>query len=260
MATADPTLHLPRVLCLHGGGVNAEIFKAQFRAFLNHERLKNRYRFVFVDAPFFCDEGVGVVPVYSSWGPFRRWFRWLDSHPEIDPGACQYELEYTIERCMESDEGTGEWVATLGFSQGAKLAASMLYEQQISGNGGPFKYAIIMAGRAPLVSLSAAVEEYSWMQSAGGLADAADPDTILDHPDLKLKLPTLHVHGLRDEGLHLHRKLTENYCAPGTMTIVEWDGPHRIPIKKADVDKIVDAWIEIADEYGVLRSRIDTRR
>jgi predicted esterase len=254
MATPDPdpTLSLPRILCIHGGGVNASIFRAQFRAFLSHPRLKDRYRFVFVDAPFFCDEGVGVHPVYSAWGPFRRWFRWLDSHPAIEPSACQYELEYTLERCMSSDEGTGEWVATLGFSQGAKLACSLLYEQQISERAeGPWKYAVILAGRAPLVSLCPEAEEFPWMQSAGGLADQADTESILERPDMKLRLPTLHVHGLKDEGLHLHRALVQNYCAPGTASLVEWDGPHRIPIKKSDVDRIVDAWIELADEYGV---------
>jgi len=251
MATPDPTLSLPRILCLHGGGVNAAIFKAQFRAFLNHDKLRHRYRFVFVDAPFFCDEGVGVHPVYSDWGPFRRWFRWLDSHPEIDPAACSYELEYTIERCMESDEGTGEWVGVLGFSQGAKLAASLLYEQQLQGKTGPWRYAVILAGRAPMVSLNEESEQLPWMQSAGGLADAADLDSIFERPDMKLKIPTLHVHGLKDEGLHLHKIMVEDYCAPGTATLIEWDGPHRIPIKKSDVDKIVDAWIDLADEYGV---------
>ena len=55
---SSATLHLPRVLCLHGGGVNASIFRAQMRAFLTHPQLSTRFRFVFVEAPFFCDEGL----------------------------------------------------------------------------------------------------------------------------------------------------------------------------------------------------------
>ncbi len=60
---APEDLTLPRILCLHGGGVTGAIFKAQFRSFLR--ALGDHFRFVFVDAPFFCDEGVGVAPVYS---------------------------------------------------------------------------------------------------------------------------------------------------------------------------------------------------
>ncbi|KAG9775189.1 hypothetical protein KCU88_g5197, partial [Aureobasidium melanogenum] len=152
---------------------------------------------------------------------------------------------------MESDGGTGEWVGVLGFSQGAKLAASLLYEQQLQGKPGPWKFAVILAGRAPLVSLNEEAESFPWMQSAGGLPDAADLDSVLERPDMKLRIPTLHVHGLKDEGLHLHRRLVQDYCAPGTTELVEWDGGHRIPIKKADVDKIVDAWVALADEYGI---------
>ena len=89
------------------------------------------------------------------------------------------------------------------------------------------------------------------MQSAGGLPDAADLDSLLERPDMRLRLPTVHVHGLKDEGLHLHRRCVEEYCAPGTTAVVEWDGTHRIPIKKSDVDKVVAKIVEVADEYGV---------
>jgi len=102
-----------------------------------------------------------------------------------------------------------------------------------------------------MVSLNDESENLPWMQSAGGLPDAADLDSIFERPDMKLKIPTIHVHGLKDEGLHLHRRLVEDYCAAGTTTLVEWDGPHRIPIKKTDVDRIVTAWVELADEYGI---------
>lgn len=242
---------LPRILCLHGGGVNAAIFRAQFRSFLNHEKLKNRFRFVFVDAPFFCDEGVGVHPVYSDWGPFRRWGRWLDSHPEIDPAACVHEIEYAIKQGMDADEGTGPWVGTLGFSQGAKMATSLLYQQQIEEKDGPWRFGVIFAGRAPFIALNEEAETFPWMQSAAGLPGGANLDSIQDRPEMKLRIPTVHIHGMKDEGLHLHQRCVDDYCAPLTTTLVEWDGPHRIPIKKADVDKVVDAITSVADEYAI---------
>lgn len=261
-ATPDPstTLGLPRILCLHGGGVNATIFRSQMRAFLTHPQLATRFRFVFVEAPFFCDEGIGVYPVYSSWGPFRRWSRWLPSHETIDASTCMHEILYAIKQGMKADEGTGEFVAVLGFSQGAKVACSLLLKQQLDeANGtedkvsplGNFRFGVILAGRAPLLALNEEMEAMKFLQSAAGLPDEADMDAIYDSPEHKLRLPTVHVHGLRDEGLHLHRRCVEDYCAAGTTTLVEWDGPHRIPIKKIDVEKVVDALVATADEYDV---------
>ena len=251
------TLKLPRILCLHGGGVNSAIFRNQFRSFLSHPSLVDRFRFVFADAPFFCDEGVGVYPVYADWGPFRRWFRWLPTHEEVEVGTAQHELGYVLQRAMDGDEGTGEWVGVLGFSQGAKLACSMLYEQQLCQlSGGSkkapwnFRFGVIMAGRCPFAAISEESEAFPWMQSAGGLPNAADMDSLMERPDMRLQVPTVHVHGLKDEGLHLHKRCVEEYCAPGTTSVVEWDGPHRVAVKKADVDRIVAAMVEMADEYG----------
>jgi len=235
--------------------VTAQIFRAQFRSFLSSPLTQN-FRFVFVDAPFYCEEGVGVVPVYADWGPFRRWFRWLDSHDEIDPETCQAEIEYALKAGMDADEGTGDWVGVLGFSQGAKLAASLLYERQLQVDakeegGVKWQFAVMLAGRAPLVSLSSKTEGLPWMQSAGGIADGVDTESINERPEMRLRLPTVHVHGLKDEGLHLHRALVNDYCAPGSTTLVEWDGPHRIPFKKVDVDRVVAAVMELCEEYGI---------
>ena len=255
----DADLTLPRLLCLHGGGVNATIFRAQMRAFLSHPILSKRFRFVFVEAPFYCDEGIGVHPVYSDWGPFRRWSRWLASHDTIDAGACQHEILYAIEQGMRADEGTGEYVGVLGFSQGAKVACSLLLKQQLDESAGSdsnemlgrLKFGIILAGRAPLLALSEEMEEMKFLQSAAGLPDEADMDAIFDAPENKLRLPTVHIHGLKDEGLVLHRRCVEDYCAAGTTTVVEWDGPHRIPIKKVDVERVVEAILQIANEYDI---------
>ena len=102
-----------------------------------------------------------------------------------------------------------------------------------------------------MVSLSTKSEGFPWMQSAGGIADGVDLDSINERPEMRLRLPTLHVHGMKDEGLHLHKKLVEDYCAPGSATLVAWDGPHRIPFKKVDVDRVVEAILDLCEEYGI---------
>jgi predicted esterase len=243
------TLHLPRILCLHGGGVTGDVFRAQARALIKY---LPDFRLVFADGPFFCDPGPGIVPVYQDCGPFRRWLRWLPEHPEIDDEAAIEEVMYAIETCKREDEGDGPWVGMMGFSQGAKLASSLLYDQQIrlqkDGKADTdYKFAVLLAGRSPLVSFS----EYSKSPScvdAGAVSEGFKFEGESEHI---LKIPTIHVHGLADPGLHLHRKMLQQYHDPKSTTLVEWDGTHRVPIKKTDVDKIVTEMYRVAREQGV---------
>ena len=64
-------------------------------------------------------------------------------------------------------------------------------------------------------------------------------------------MPTLHVHGMADEGLHLHRKLLHEYCSKDSTALVEWEGAHRIPLKSKDVDRVIGAIYDIAEKTGV---------
>ncbi|MDI1489931.1 MAG: hypothetical protein OHK93_001130 [Ramalina farinacea] len=172
----DLTLDLPRILCLHGGGVNARIFRQQSRGLI--KQLKPHFRLVFADGPFFCKPGPGMVPVYEEHGPFRRWMRWLPEQPECDARTAAKRIDRQIKQAMDEDDeqgATGEWVGLLGFSQGAKIAASMLFMQQkraelLGANmaGTNFRFAVIMAGRAPLVTFD------PQLVKSPGIADLAD--------------------------------------------------------------------------------------
>ncbi|KAF2766320.1 hypothetical protein EJ03DRAFT_180168 [Teratosphaeria nubilosa] len=244
----DPTLH-PRILCLHGGGVNSEVFRMQARSLI---RALPDFRLVFADGPFFCDPGPGIVPVYQDYGPFRRWLRWLPEHLPIDDDSAIEEMFYSINTTKKEDEGTGPWVGMIGFSQGAKLASSLLYEQQIrvekEGKADTdYKFAVMLAGRSPLVSLSDFTISPACVR-AGEISEGFHFEGESPHV---LRLPTIHVHGLNDPGLHLHRKMLKQYHDPKTSTVLEWDGNHRVPIKKTDVDPIVREIYRIAREQGV---------
>jgi predicted esterase len=128
-------LHLPRILCLHGGGSNASVFRIQCRELIR--QLNAYFRFVFVEAPFESDAGPDVTLVYSleEYGPFRRWFRFVsDRHPDVDPEEATALLDESLVAAMRDDDqkgATGEFVAVLGFSQGGKMAASLILRQQI---------------------------------------------------------------------------------------------------------------------------------
>ena len=262
----DVTLHLPRILCLHGGGVNAKVFKAQCRVVIS--QLRGMFRLCFVDGPFICGPGPGIIPVYKDHGPFRRWQRWLPEHPEVDAKTVIEEIDICLRKTMEEDDqrgATGEWVALLGFSQGAKICASLLFRQQVRAEklgkeraGSKYRFAVLVAGRGPLVSLdpqlvmSPALADAS--QITSGFSNFPDQGT-LEKQNHVLRLPTIHVHGKRDHGLDLHRQLLEQYCEKGSTKLVEWDGDHRVPFKREDVVSVVDQIVDVARATGVLKER-----
>ena len=248
----EASLGAPRILCLHGGGVTGEIFRMQARALTN--QLKTRFRFIWVDAPFLCDPGPGIVPVYQDYGPFRRWLRWLPEHPECDAGTVISEIKYQIETTIEADPGNGPIVAVMGFSQGAKLAASLLYQQQLEEDilgmaHSDYKFGILLAGRTPLMKMSGLSDDKTSMLTCDEVSEGFNAPG--DLYDAQVIIPTIHVHGSRDAGLHLHQRMMNKYCDKKTTMLVEWDGDHRVPFKKADVEKLVAAINMVADREGV---------
>ncbi|MCJ1235429.1 hypothetical protein MMC14_003397 [Varicellaria rhodocarpa] len=257
---APGDITLPRILCLHGGGVTADIFHAQSRSIIY--ALRNKFRLIFVDAPWFCGPGPDIVPVYAQWGPFRRWLRWLPHQSQLDEDTAISELQYAIRRAMDIDPGTGPFVGVMGFSQGAKMAASLLYEQQLQEEQNvkkdyDFKFGILMAGRAPLVSLSSLSESMvksspPTMVSAAGISEGYNFDVGDQVKVPKIHIPTIHVHGLQDPGLHFHRRLYKENCELESTTLIEWEGAHRVPLKSKDVDPIVNAIMKYAKASGVV--------
>jgi predicted esterase len=252
LASSDQTLHHPRILCLHGGGSNGDIFRAQARVLI---RNLPDFRLVFANAPFECAPGPGIVPVYKDWGPFRRWLRWLPEHIEIDDELAAEEVLYNIDVCKRRDAGDGPWVGMIGFSQGAKLAASLLYDQQIRTekegkvSTTNYKFAALLAGRSPLVSFSEH-SKHPALASAGAGGMCEEISNPYSSPHV-LSLPTIHVHGLNDDGLFLHRKMLEQYHDKKSVTVIEWDGTHRVPIKNKDVERITKEIYRVAREQGV---------
>lgn len=253
------TIAHPRILCLHGGGTNASIFYMQCRA-LSHN-LKSHYRLVFAEAAFPSIPGPDVLTVYAECGPFKRWVVTAEPNAvEKKPGETWTAIEKQLGDAMDDDDrlgATGEWVGILGFSQGAKIAASVLLRQQeaaaglgrMKRPGKGFRFGVLMAGRGPLLS-------YDWENALW-----LDGDERFDYASNQkanriLRIPTIHVHGLQDPGLGYHQILLEEWCDPSTTRLVEWEGNHRLPFKTWDVKLVVDKIHEIAAQEGVpLKSR-----
>ncbi|KAK1580579.1 citrinin biosynthesis oxidoreductase CtnB [Colletotrichum navitas] len=252
--SVDTTISLPRILCLHGGGTNAAIFKAQCRGL--RRALSASFRLVFADGPFLCDPHPDIIPIYGGDGPFRRWLRWRASDGYVDAHTTIRLIHRQLSNAMEADDrlgGTGDWVGVLGFSQGASICASYLWTQQaLSGqpmiSNSKWRFGILLAGRPPLVALDERVKLPVGINTADAVASEFRywPDgSGLGHV---LRVPTLHVHGTADPGLEQHRRLLNQYCDPSTVRLVEWDGAHRVPLKKADVDAVARIIVDLAQE------------
>ncbi|KAK4223827.1 serine hydrolase FSH [Podospora fimiseda] len=256
------TLNLPRILCFHGGGTNSDVFRAQMRGFMSRTIIPH-FRFVFVNGPYECPPHPAIIQVYGEYAPFYRWLRWKEEHDEVDTRTCSAQILTHIRRAMDDDEGDGDWVGVLGFSQGAKIAASLLWLQERRGSSGipfvgrevRFRFGVLMAGSAPIVMLDPTGECGNvprYIETADNLAlnftDWPD-DNVGEHV---VTLPTLHVHGLLDEGIERHRKLLKLYCKEGTTKLFEWMGDHRLPIKSTDVAMIMNKILEMAQDMGVL--------
>ncbi|KAH6688505.1 citrinin biosynthesis oxidoreductase CtnB [Plectosphaerella plurivora] len=265
MTKVDSSLSLPRILCLHGGGVNADIFRLQARALI--AALAPYFRLVFVDAPFLCAPHPDVIKVYGDHGPFRRWLRWEPDHPLIDAATASAEIEFNIREAMITDDesgASGRWVGIMGFSQGAKIAASWAFTQQLlireigtreayRRMGANWQFVVLLAGRAPLVVLdhNLAIPDGCANASEASADYRGLPEDVTGDAHV-LKLPTIHVHGLRDSGLELHRMMMDSYCQSGQATLVEWDGHHRVPIKTADVEAVVKEILRVSEQLGIL--------
>ena len=262
-ASYEPDPCLPRILCLHGGGTNARIFRAQCRVL--ERSLSSIFRLCYAQAPFTSHPGSDVTAVYKTFGPFRAWLRWRLEDPEIDNVIAVTLIESAVRDAIRKDDemgGRGAWVAVLGFSQGAKLGASILFDQQLRAERGiarkndwpEFKFGVLLAGRGPLVSISPE------LGTLLGMADASSPSVLnpseeRDFPPMErpLTVPTVHVHGLQDPGLELHRKMLRRCCDAKSARLVQWEGEHRVPIKTNDIIAVVNQIFATARETGIIK-------
>jgi predicted esterase len=253
----DEDLSLPRILCLHGGGTNAEIFQIQARAITS--ALSQYFRFIFFSGPFEATPHPSIAQVYGDMGPFCRWLRWLPEHPEIDDDEAAKTVMDACLGAMKKDRGTGPWAGVMGFSQGAKVGANLLWAQERAVANGirpltNFKFAVIMAGLPPWLHYDKRLPKPDrYVDDASGYAtDFTDYPEEYEEGEHVLQAPTLHVLGLGDEDVEKHRKLALNYCNPKTRQIIEWDGDHRVPVEKDVVRKIVKITMDMGEEAGMI--------
>ncbi|KAK5992003.1 Esterase alnB-like protein [Cladobotryum mycophilum] len=126
-----------RVLCLHGMGANAQIFRQQTAAF--RSLLPPTYQFTFLDGIEACTPPADLAGFHS--GPYLCWYR----SPTVSKVARAQD------HILSFIKNNGPFDVVMGFSQGASLAASLIIHDQIENPGQPslFKAAIFLCAPLP---------------------------------------------------------------------------------------------------------------
>lgn len=105
----------PKILCLHGSGTSAAIFRIQSRKLA--ALLEPHFDLVYLDGPLPCDPGPGVLPFFAGCDPYLKWLR--DESPAEE--ADETQRQRAEDMLLAEVERRGPFAGVLGFSQGAKV-------------------------------------------------------------------------------------------------------------------------------------------
>ena len=219
----SPSGFKPAILCLHGGGTNAAIF--QIQTIRIQRLLSSHFEFIFLDAPFESGPGPGVLPTFEGCGPF---YRWISEIGVYETPEKTKELIARLAQEQKMKDGRG-FVGVLGFSQGAKLSAGLLLEQQLGKGidwGEGLRFGVLCNGTSPPLT-----SNLSEAERMGRIA-----------------YPTLHLIGLEDPWREEGRKLKSKYCDETQAVLLEFDVDHRLPIKDDDNNKVAAEILRIHSE------------
>lgn len=215
--TSSGSDSLPAILCLHGGGASGAILSVQ--AFRLRSRLRDHFSFIFVDAPFPAIAGPGILPTFEGSEPFLQWFDPGNATPAQRASEIQ-KLELVVRTAYEKEDQSHarrEIVGILGFSQGA-VAATWLLLQREQGRLPWFKprFAVLVCG--DFGELSGPQDEAERSSSASMVSD------------LKITLPSIHIHGIHDPVLPRSKLLLKQYYHEDMISTMEFKGAHHFPL------------------------------
>ncbi|CAJ1342094.1 unnamed protein product [Effrenium voratum] len=200
----------PRVLCLHGRGLNSAYFRAQLKGLI---RKNPELDFFFLEGHLPAEvapEALGAWSVALKPQERRAWqyFTLQRDPPGADPAKCwkagcdvSEGLKHTWQAAMDEAISGGPFFATLGFSQGANVAAALLAKQACSAR---------TLGLRCSVNLCGGMWGF-WSESSG--------------PRLPVCVPSLHILGRKDPLLEESRCLVEGYAAEQRV-VLEHEGGH----------------------------------
>ncbi|KAK3681588.1 serine hydrolase FSH [Podospora appendiculata] len=202
----------PKLLFLHGGGTNAEIFRIQSGKLAT--LLNPQFTLVFADGFHESPPGPGVLPFFDGAGPFRQWMHDYPVMPEVVDWP-------ELDRMAAILETQGPFVGIVGFSQGAKAGMLLLRHLERAGHS-DVEFFVSVCGTVPFRGPGEAGEDderramYEQSRAQG-----------------KLKTESLHFIGESDPYRAESELLLEEFCEPMSRRVVRFKGAHHMPSEDA---------------------------
>lgn len=244
------------LLCVHGAGGSAAIFRVQTAKV--RMALRQEFEFVFATAPFVSDAGPGVLPMFQGMGPYYSWFQNDDgsssSNDDDDSSEDSFDQSESSSSSSRGPPSLSErikainapvkkavtdWhktnphipiVGLMAFSEGA-LAATLLLWQQAMGRLPWFPRLRI----AMFVCCYYREEATAYMRA----------ESQHNEDKLLIKVPTLHLLGRQDFALEGSRRLAQTHYLPQHADVLEFEGQHQFPSRRGDVEEAVKRFLRI---------------
>jgi hypothetical protein len=216
-----------RILCLHGDGTNAEIFKAQSRHI--RKALENEFELVYINGPFECDAGYGVKPIFDGCGPFFSWTTRGQGLEADDAEDLSQGVVFALaDLAWEYDNIKTAFDGILGFSSSAGVIAGIMKDQSYAetyGTDSPirfkFKFGVIINGHGHPLRIGSATSKIG----------------LPGYTTHLISIPSVHTHGLRDEWLQ-NSRLLGSYFSEDDIVRLDFDTDHRVPTAEDDVSQL----------------------
>ncbi|KAL9622618.1 MAG: hypothetical protein Q9160_003115 [Pyrenula sp. 1 TL-2023] len=206
----------PALLCFHGAGSSATI--AKFQAARLRRELREDFEFLFVDAPIPSIPGPGILPIFADAGPFYVWFSTSKKQRDIEVGQIHDTIKSVINQNPQANI-----VGVMAFSQGA-IASALLILQQQQGD----------ASWLPAMHFGVFIcpdfNEESMHYARRPAIEDVEKDVIV-------KIPSVHLHGLRDPYLESSRKMMKSHFDMSRTDKMEFEGAHQFPNTPKDCTK-----------------------
>lgn len=227
------------LLCLHGAGGSAAIFRVQL-AKLRYA-LRHEFELVFATAPFVSDAGPGVLPLFEGMGPYYSWFQPeqddMEPRPSIEERirAVQPPIRRAVQDWQDAHPDT-PIVGVVAFSEGALVASLLLWEQQM--------------GRVPwLPRLNIAMFVCCYYREEA--TEYMRARSAHDEAKTLINVPTLHLLGRRDFAREGSKKLVARHFQPRFAHVLEFQGQHQFPNRRGDVEETVKRFLQIHEKAKI---------
>ncbi|KAI9858409.1 MAG: hypothetical protein M1813_007513 [Trichoglossum hirsutum] len=269
------------ILCIHGAGSSGAIFRIQIRKIHRALRNGFRFIFVQAPFRSLAGPGMYPVfeaaGPFHRWHCDSSASDAFDITDSEIANERRIVREY-LEKVLSDDDGA-PFVGIIAFSQGTRVTTGLLLDQQRQPGYNdlpPLRFAVLLNGTYPPLPLtdvpnlcadtSFSVVDDSLTPYPERPRFAADSTTTSSEPSIhsaaaspqssqsgdcdealgtesrcRLRIPSVHVHGLQDPWLSEGRALLADYYEAESATVLEFRGSHHVPTAQKDIDEIVGA-------------------